>query len=67
MSRRSSSLDIKAGWHIYANPTGVEILKPTTLALEPDQPAGRLEVNYPKGQAKVLGSLRQREGRALRG
>ena len=51
------SLDIKSGWHLYANPTGVDILKPTTLALEPDQPAGRLEVSYPKGQAKVLGSL----------
>ena len=49
--------DIKEGWHIYANPTGVEILKPTTLALEPVQPSGAFEVSYPKGQAKVLGSL----------
>jgi uncharacterized protein YyaL (SSP411 family) len=51
------SLEIKSGWHLYANPTGLEILKPTTLALEPDQPASRLEVSYPKGQAKVLGSI----------
>jgi DsbC/DsbD-like thiol-disulfide interchange protein len=51
------SLDIKSGWHLYANPTGVEVLRPTTLALAPDQPAGLLEINYPKGQAKVLGSL----------
>ena len=58
-------LDIKAGWHLYANPTGVEILKPTTLALEPDQPAGRLEVNYP-GASQGPGLARQGEGRALR-
>jgi DsbC/DsbD-like thiol-disulfide interchange protein len=51
------SLDIKSGWHLYANPTGLEILNPTTLTLEPDQRADRLEVSYPKGQAKVLGSL----------
>jgi DsbC/DsbD-like thiol-disulfide interchange protein len=51
------SLEIKSGWHLYANPTGLEILKPTTLALEPDQPAGRLAVSYPKGEAKVLGSI----------
>jgi uncharacterized protein YyaL (SSP411 family) len=51
------SLDIKEGWHIYANPTGVEILKPTTITLEPGQPAGGFRVTYPKGQAKVLGSL----------
>jgi DsbC/DsbD-like thiol-disulfide interchange protein len=51
------ALEVKKGWHIYANPTGVDILKPTTLTLEPGQPAGGLEVSYPKGQSKVLGSL----------
>jgi uncharacterized protein YyaL (SSP411 family) len=50
-------LDIKPGWHLYANPTGVEILKPTTLDLEPGQPAADLMAAYPAGQAKVLGSL----------
>jgi hypothetical protein len=51
------SLAIKDGWHIYANPTGVDILKPTTLVLDADQPAGDLKVSYPAGAAKVLGSL----------
>jgi uncharacterized protein YyaL (SSP411 family) len=51
------SVAIKEGWHIYANPTGVEILKPTTLVLDPGQPAADLHVTYPPGQPKVLGSL----------
>jgi uncharacterized protein YyaL (SSP411 family) len=53
------ALEIKPGWHLYANPTGVEILKPTTLDLEPGQSAADLRVTYPAGQAKVLGSLGQ--------
>ncbi|MFO0891021.1 MAG: DUF255 domain-containing protein [Isosphaeraceae bacterium] len=53
------ALEVKKGWHIYANPTGVEILKPTTLELEGGPPATDLKVTYPKGQAKVLGSLGQ--------
>jgi uncharacterized protein len=51
------SLLIKEGWHIYANPTGVDILKPTTLSLEPDQPADKIDVAYPAGKAMVLDSL----------
>jgi uncharacterized protein len=35
------------------------VLKPTTLLLPPGQPAQGLRVEYPKGQAKVLGSLGQ--------
>jgi DsbC/DsbD-like thiol-disulfide interchange protein len=50
------SLNIRPGWHLYANPTGAEFLKPTTLTLEPEQPASRLEVNYPEGEAKILDS-----------
>jgi len=53
------SLAIKPGWHLYANPTGVEILKPTTLILEAGQAATELHVDYPAGQVKVLGSLGQ--------
>jgi hypothetical protein len=52
-------LDIKEGWHLHANPTGVEILKPTTLVLEAGQGARDLQVDYPSGQVKVLGSLGQ--------
>jgi uncharacterized protein YyaL (SSP411 family) len=51
------TLTIKDGWHIYANPTGVDILKPTTLALDADQPATEFKVTYPAGATKVLGSL----------
>ena len=53
------SLAIKEGWHLYANPTAVEILKPTTLVLEAGQGARDLHVDYPAGQVKVLGSLGQ--------
>lgn len=52
-------LDIKEGWYLHANPTGVEILKPTTLVLEVGQGARDLQVDYPSGQVKVLGSLGQ--------
>jgi hypothetical protein len=55
--KASVSLDIKPGWHVYANPTGVDFLKPTSLALAPGQPAGQAEARYPKGRSKVLGSL----------
>jgi uncharacterized protein YyaL (SSP411 family) len=55
----SVTLEIKQGWHLYANPTGVEILKPTTIDLDSSQPATDLQVTYPAGQAKVLGSLGQ--------
>jgi uncharacterized protein YyaL (SSP411 family) len=53
------SLEIKKGWHIYANPTGVEVLKPTTLVLDADQSASGIKVSYPKGKEMVLGSLGQ--------
>jgi uncharacterized protein YyaL (SSP411 family) len=51
------SIAIKEGWHISANPTAVDVLKPTTLVLDPGQAAADLLVNYPPGQTKVLGSL----------
>ena len=51
------SIAIKEGWHIYANPTGVDALKPMTLVLDPGQAAADLHVDYPPGQTKILGSL----------
>ena len=53
---------IKPGWHIYANPTGVAELNPTTLELHPgsrnlvtmEKPA------YPEGVRKVLASSGRR-------
>ena len=46
------SIAIKEGWHIYANPTGVDVLNPTTLVLEPGQAAADLHVNYPPARAR---------------
>ena len=53
------SVTIQDGWHIYANPTGVPELKPTTLELDPDSERSATLVNltYPAGEAKVLGSI----------
>ncbi len=53
------TVTIDDGWHIYANPTGVREMKPTTLDLDPQsQPSARLlKVSYPPGAKKVLGSL----------
>jgi hypothetical protein len=48
------TLNVKPGWHVYANPTGALNLIPTTVTLAPDQPATLVKVTYPAGQAKVL-------------
>jgi len=52
-------LTIQPSWHIYANPTGLPEMKPTTVDL--DRPSEKiatlLKVAYPAGEAKVLGSL----------
>jgi uncharacterized protein YyaL (SSP411 family) len=53
------SVTIQDGWHIYANPTGVPNLKPTTLRLDAgsERSATLVRVAYPAGEAKVLDSL----------
>jgi hypothetical protein len=53
------SLVIQDGWHLYANPTGVAELKPTTLRLDraSERSATLVHVKYPPGEAKILGSL----------
>jgi uncharacterized protein YyaL (SSP411 family) len=50
---------IQPGWHIHANPTGLSILQPTTLDLDPETAkiATLIQVAYPRGEAKVLASL----------
>jgi hypothetical protein len=55
--RASVSIAIKEGWHIYANPTGVAGLNPTTLVLEAGPAASDFHVDYPAGQIKVLGTM----------
>jgi uncharacterized protein YyaL (SSP411 family) len=53
------SVTIQDGWHIYANPTGIPELKPTTLRLDPasDRSATLINLTFPAGEAKVLGSI----------
>jgi uncharacterized protein YyaL (SSP411 family) len=53
------TVTIQGGWHIYANPTGIAELKPTTLQLDPasERSATLVSVQYPPGVAKVLGSI----------
>jgi uncharacterized protein YyaL (SSP411 family) len=55
----SIHVTIKPAWHIYANPTGLSELKPTTLELDPlsTKIATLIKVAYPAGEAKVLASL----------
>jgi uncharacterized protein YyaL (SSP411 family) len=52
------SLTIQDGWHLYANPTGVPELKPTTLTIDrSSEPlATVVKVTYPAGEAKILES-----------
>ena len=45
----SLTLDVKAGWHVYANPTGVEGIAPTRVTLDPGQGATLARVDYPAG------------------
>jgi uncharacterized protein len=53
------SLTIQDGWHIYANPAGLPEMRPTTLGLDPqsERTVRLLDVSYPAGESKVLGSL----------
>jgi uncharacterized protein YyaL (SSP411 family) len=53
------AISIGDGWHIYANPSGVPEMKPTTLVLDARDSRGvsLLKVTYPAGERKVLGSL----------
>jgi uncharacterized protein YyaL (SSP411 family) len=53
------SVMIQDGWHIYANPTGVPDLKPTTIQLDraSERFATLVKVTYPAGEARVLGSI----------
>jgi len=49
------SLTVKSGWHVYANPAGVEGIPPTRVSA--DDPAVKVErVDYPPGVAKALAS-----------
>ena len=47
------TLVVKDGWHLYANPAGVELLKPTTVTLAAGQPATLAAVRYPAATATL--------------
>ena len=61
-------LAIKPGWHIYANPTGVAELNPTTTraASRLSEAVHDREAGLSRGRAKGSGLVREGEGRALR-
>ncbi|WP_422929779.1 DUF255 domain-containing protein [Singulisphaera sp. PoT] len=50
------AINIKAGWHIYAHDPGVANLKPTNVRLAPDQAATLVQLDYPRGESRVLAS-----------
>ena len=54
------AIDIKIadGWHIYANPTGIDEIPPTKLTLEAEAGSATMldSVTYPEGVAKILAS-----------
>jgi uncharacterized protein YyaL (SSP411 family) len=52
------TVHVGTGWHLYANPVSAPELRPTTLALDPSSPrsATLVDVKYPPGEAKVIGS-----------
>jgi uncharacterized protein YyaL (SSP411 family) len=43
------ALTIKPGWHIYANPSGSEAVRPTVVAVAKDAPVSDVEIRYPEG------------------
>ncbi|MDB5350795.1 MAG: hypothetical protein JWN86_2042 [Planctomycetota bacterium] len=45
------TLTLQDGWHIYANPNGSEVVKPTVLELSPESSATLLKVDYPRGKS----------------
>ena len=50
-------LDIRAGWHINANPAAGDMLVPTSLTLNADLPLGFEGVRYPRGEPYVFAAL----------
>jgi DsbC/DsbD-like thiol-disulfide interchange protein len=50
------TVTIQAGWHIYANPTGLAEMKPTKLELDSSASvaASLVNVSYPEGKAQAV-------------
>jgi DsbC/DsbD-like thiol-disulfide interchange protein len=62
-------LDISKGWHIYANPVGLEDLEPTatTVTIQAEPKPKSVKVVYPEGKLekdKTLGNYRIYENKA---
>jgi DsbC/DsbD-like thiol-disulfide interchange protein len=47
-------LSFRPGWHVYANPAGVEMFRPTVAGLGKGAPAAIVNVEYPPGVARPL-------------
>ena len=50
------TLQIKPGWHVYANPSGVDAIPPTRVTLDPASGWTIARIDYPQGVSKVLAS-----------
>ena len=62
------ALDVPPGWHVYANPTGLDDVPPIAAHARAGQPLQQIErVAYPPGAARALASTGRGEGRRLRG
>jgi len=50
------TVTIQKGWHIYANPTGLAEMNPTTLQLDPaaGKTVSLVKVSYPEGKAQAV-------------
>ena len=48
------TLEIRPPWHLYANPAGSEVVKPTVVSLAPGSPTSLTGVDYPVGESKTL-------------
>ncbi|RUL88027.1 DUF255 domain-containing protein [Tautonia sociabilis] len=48
------SLDVAPGWHLYANPSGSDLARPTVVTLAPGPGATLATVEYPEGEPMVL-------------
>ena len=48
------ALTVKPGWHVYANPSGVDGIPPTRVTVDPGQGYVVDRVEFPPGDPKVL-------------
>jgi hypothetical protein len=52
-----AQLDIRAGWHIGANPARSDFAQPTSLTINADWPLKEVQIKYPPGRPLVFAAL----------